>query len=244
MWLSLAIVAFTFAAAVDYHWLRTFVVAALLPQPGPPGGDAGHRQRRRWRVALGDASSAPVPVLGGRQDPDGRRAGQLDRLARPRSPDSFWTLVGAGVVAGPPLVLVLIQPDLGTSLVFGAIGFGALFVAGANLRWMVAAVVAVVVPAAAHLDGRPQGLPEAAPAGLPGPGSRPARSRATSCSSRRSRWAPAALFGKGLTQRQHRPADYLPVSATDFVFATLGEELGFVGGCVVLLSVRAAASGA
>ena len=32
-------------------------------------------------------------------------------------------LVGAGIVAGPPLALVLIQPDLGTSLVIGAIGF-------------------------------------------------------------------------------------------------------------------------
>jgi rod shape determining protein RodA len=41
--------------------------------------------------------------------------------------------------------------------------------------------------------------------------------------------------GKGLTNGTQTQGDFLPVQATDFVFATLAEELGFVGGVVLFL---------
>ena len=43
------------------------------------------------------------------------------------------------------------------------------------------------------------------------------------------------LFGKGLTNGSQTGADFLPVQSTDFAFAVLLEELGFVGGMVVFL---------
>src|SRR5207237_4134918 len=49
---------------------------------------------------------------------------------------SLWSVLGACILVGPPLLLVLMQPDLGTSLVFGAILFGMLFMSGASLRWL------------------------------------------------------------------------------------------------------------
>ena len=41
------------------------------------------------------------------------------------------------------------------------------------------------------------------------------------------------FFGKGLTNGTQTQGDLLPVQATDFVFATLGEELGFIGAIVL-----------
>jgi rod shape determining protein RodA len=42
------------------------------------------------------------------------------------------------------------------------------------------------------------------------------------------------LFGKGLTNGTQNALDFLPVQNTDFVFAILGEELGFIGGLAVI----------
>ena len=43
------------------------------------------------------------------------QAGRMGRMG------SLWSIIGAGVLAGPPFILVMLQPDLGTALVFGAI---------------------------------------------------------------------------------------------------------------------------
>ena len=43
------------------------------------------------------------------------------------------------------------------------------------------------------------------------------------------------LVGKGLTNGTQTQGEFLPVQATDFVFATLAEELGFIGGVVLFV---------
>ncbi len=111
--------AFIVATAFDYRWLKTFAWPLYVLQLGllvltlaigdGVGGSA------RWV----DARPADVPVQRARQDPDDHRPRELPRrparharLARRRSS-------GACLLVGPPLVLVMLQPDLGTSLVFG-----------------------------------------------------------------------------------------------------------------------------
>lgn len=233
MWLSLAIVAFTIAAAVDYRWLRTFVWPIYLINIGLllltliVGSGVGGVSR--W-VTIGPlqfqfsevAKILMAIVLANWIASRSTKVGQLS------------TLVGAAVVAGPPLVLVLIQPDLGTSLVFGAIGFGTLFMAGANLRWMGLSVVALIAAlpiiwTEVLKDYQKQRLiafldPEADPlvSGFQLLQSQIAVST-------------GGIFGKGLSGAGNAGVDYLPVSSTDFVFARLGEELGFVGGIVMLV---------
>src|SRR5262249_47632017 len=143
------------------------------------------------------------------------------------------TIIGAGIIAAPPLVLVLIQPDLGTSLVFGAIVLGALFVSGASLRWLAVCSAAALAclpfiwtdilkdyqrarllsfldPSAAPKGGGYQLLQSQIAVGSGG------------------------LLGKGLANGTTGD-QYLPVNATDFVFSSLGEQLGFIGGAVVLV---------
>jgi rod shape determining protein RodA len=143
-------------------------------------------------------------------------------------------LLGAALLIAPPLALVLIQPDLGTSLVFGAILFGTLFLAGARLRWLLIAAAGVVamVPIAWQFvlkDYQKLRLisfldPTADPQGS---GYQLIQSQIAVGS--------GGIFGKGLTNGTQNQLDFLPVQATDFVMATLAEELGFVGVIVVLL---------
>ena len=70
-------------------------------------------------VALGLDRAAPVPVQRDRQDPDDRRPRELPRRARRAGSTRSGPILGACLLVGPPLLLVLLQPDLGTSLVFG-----------------------------------------------------------------------------------------------------------------------------
>jgi rod shape determining protein RodA len=133
---------------------------------------------------------------------------------------------------GPPLLLVMLQPDLGTSLVFGAILAGMLWMSGASLRWLTALAAAgiAMVPIAwtyllrdyqkarlsAFLDANPD---------IQGAGFQLHQAQIAVGS--------GGFIGKGLTNGTQTQGDLLPVQATDFVFATLSEELGFIGAVVL-----------
>jgi rod shape determining protein RodA len=125
------------------------------------------------------------------------------------------------------------QPDLGTSLVFIAILAGTLFLSGASLPWL--AVFGGIGLAAMPViwnyvlrDYQKQRLtsfldPAADPLGS---GYQLVQSRIAVGS--------GGLFGKGITNGTQNQLDFLPVQTTDFVYAILAEELGFIGGVLVL----------
>ena len=58
--------------------------------------------------------------------------------ARREHIDKLSTILGACLLVVPPLGLVMLQPDLGTSLVFAAILAGMLWMSGASMRWLFA----------------------------------------------------------------------------------------------------------
>jgi rod shape determining protein RodA len=230
VWLALAAVVFVASAAADHHWLRTFAwpiygfaILLLLVTLAVGSGTGGVS---RWVSVLGlqfqfsEFTKILLAVVLAHYL--ATRAAVIDQ---PR------TIVGAGLIALPLLGLVLIQPDLGTSLVFGAIVFGALFVSGASLRWLTVSVIGVmalvpVVWAYVLKDYQKQRLvsfmdPTADPLGS---GYQLQQSQITVSS--------GGLLGRGLTNGLI--GENLPVGATDFVFARVGEELGFLGGMVVL----------
>lgn len=231
IWLALAAVVFVVSAAADHHWLRTFAwpiygfaILLLLVTLAIGSGTGGVS---RWVSILGlqfqFSEVAKILLAVVLAHYLATRAAVIDR---PR------TIVGAGLIALPLLGLVLIQPDLGTSLVFGAIVFGALYVAGASLRWLTVSLIGVVAMAPvvwAYLlkDYQKQRLvsfmdPTADPLGS---GYQLQQSQITVSS--------GGLLGRGLTNGM--AGENLPVGATDFVFARVGEELGFLGGMVVLV---------
>jgi rod shape determining protein RodA len=232
MWAGVAIVVFTLAAVFDYRWLRTFawplyaINLGLLLLTLAVGDGVGGTQR--W-VALGPlqfqfselSKILTIVVL-------------ANYLAAPeRRLDSLRTILGACALIAPSGALVLMQPDLGTSLVFGAILVGTLFLSGVGLRWLgvlvgIAVAAIPIVWTYVLRDYQKQRLlsfldPAADPQGA---GFQLLQSQAAVQA--------GGLAGVGLTNGSAGSVELLPVQATDFVFAILAQELGFIGGLVVL----------
>lgn len=145
---------------------------------------------------------------------------------------------GALVLMSGPMLLVLVQPDLGTTVVFAVIWLCMAW--GAGIRWwQLATVIILTVPAAwfgwnevlndyQHtrlltfywlLNDPQQVDPDAA------------YNIIQSLNAIRA----GGLFGAGFTEGLLSQGNYIPVQYTDFLFAVIAEELGFVGGTVLIL---------
>jgi rod shape determining protein RodA len=140
-------------------------------------------------------------------------------------------LVLSGLVA-IPAVLVLAEPDLGTSLTYLAIVVVGAFLAG--LRWKYVAVIAVVtvlvLPVGWHFlkDYQKARLvsfmdPERDPQGK---GYQLIQSKIAV--------GAGGMFGKGVTKGTQTQLRFLPIPHTDFIFSAFAEEHGFVGVAFVL----------
>src|SRR5204862_1163702 len=117
MWAAIAIAVFLVAAAFDYHWLKTFAWPLYFVQLGLLGLTlaigTGVGGSSRW-VTFGGvqfqfSELAKILMIVVLANYLGSRQGRLSGIV---------SIVGACVLVGPPLLLVLLQPDLGTSLVF------------------------------------------------------------------------------------------------------------------------------
>jgi rod shape determining protein RodA len=131
-----------------------------------------------------------------------------------------------------PTVLVLKQPDLGTSLTYLAILVTGAFLAG--LRWKYMAVIAVVtvlvLPVTYHFLKPYQ---KARLVSFMDPDRDP---QGTGYHLIQSQIAVGAggMFGRGVTKGTQTQLRFLPVPQTDFIFSAFAEEHGFVGVVVVL----------
>jgi rod shape determining protein RodA len=147
---------------------------------------------------------------------------------------SWRGLVPAVGLLAVPAFFVLIQPDLGTML---AICFGAvvvIFLAGLPLRWFIGAGAAAAIAAPIafftllHDYQRKRVTIFLNPENDPlGSGYHITQSKIAIGS--------GGFFGKGFGNGSQSHLDYLPESHTDFVFATMSEEWGMLGGLFVLL---------
>jgi rod shape determining protein RodA len=159
-----------------------------------------------------------------------------DRIRRLNRPKVILQAVGLSLV---PIVLVFKQPDLGTALVYAAALGACLFVAG--VRWTHLAALASV--AALVLAGVVWFLPAAGVEVL-----EPYQAQRLNFTNRdqdpsgagynqtQSITAVGAggLDGRGVDAATQTRLDYLPEHATDFVFASLAEQRGFVGASLLL----------
>ena len=232
LWTGIALVVFTVAAAFDYHWLKTLSWPLYALQLGLLGltlaVGTGVGGSSRWVSVFGlqfqFSELAKILMIVVLANYLGARKGRLD---------SIWSILGACILAGPPWLLVMAQPDLGTSLVFAAILVGMLFMGGASLRWL-GAIALTVVAALPFIwtyvleDYQKLRLTSFLDplADLQGAGYQLFQSQIAVGS--------GGWFGKGLTNSTQNQLDFLPVQTTDFVFAILAEELGFIGAMVVI----------
>ncbi len=147
----------------------------------------------------------------------------------------FAAIWPALLLVGVPAGLVMLQPDLGTALMICAGGATVMFLAGVPLRLFVggALTLAVAAPLAVnfllHDYQRNRVLifldPESDPLGT---GYHISQSKIAIGS--------GGVWGKGFLQGTQSHLDYLPEGHTDFVFATMAEEWGLVGGCLLIVA--------
>ncbi len=151
---------------------------------------------------------------------------------------------GVALIVGFPTALIFLQPDYGTAMILVSGATATLFLIGVKLRWFLAAMIGLVATAPLiwnfvfHEYHRKRIItlfnPEADPLGA---GWNIIQSKTAIGS--------GGLNGKGLFEGTQSHLQFLPEGHTDFVFAVIGEELGFVCcaallACYLLIFIRAA----
>ena len=233
MWTGIALIAFVITTAFDYKWLKTFAWPLYVVQIGllvttlAIGHGVGGSSR--W-ISFGPfdfqfSELAKILMIVVLANYLGARQGRLG---------SITSIVGACILVGPPFLLVMLQPDLGSSLVLLAILGGMLFMSGASLRWLGAIVGGVILTLPLvwtyvlrdYQQQRIHAFFNPA-ADTQGAGFQLYQSQVAVGS--------GGLLGKGLTNGSQNQASLLPVQESDFVAAIYLEELGFIGAMVLLI---------
>lgn len=164
-----------------------------------------------------------------------------NHLSKQERLDRWRDLIPPVLHIAPPMALIMLQPDLGTSLVFLAILFGMLFIAGAPPGRLLliggGGLAAVVTWVVLHLRyGVWIPLKDYQIMRLiifTNPQLEPIKSGYHIIQSRIAIGS-GGPFGKGLFLGTQNQLKFLPEQHTDFIFAVIGEELGFIGGIGVL----------
>jgi len=150
-------------------------------------------------------------------------------------PPSHRDVALAWVVAGIPIGLVMLQPDLGSALVLGALAVGVIAVSGAPKRWVFGVLAVLVMGVTVALTTpvlspyqRDRLVAFANPSADPqGIGYQTHQVRIAIGS--------GGWQGQGLFQGRQTQGGFIPFQQTDFVFSVAGEELGFLGSAGLLL---------
>jgi len=158
-----------------------------------------------------------------------------------RRTNEWRTPLTAVLFSLPPMLLVFIQPDIGSALVYAAALVGVLIVAG--VRWLHLGILAVAttlialtllwwLPAA----GAPvlKGYQKDRLFGFVHPSHDPGGSNYNAQQSKVAVGA-GGLTGRGVVGATQTSLNYLPEHATDFAFASLAEQRGFLGAAFLLM---------
>jgi rod shape determining protein RodA len=139
-----------------------------------------------------------------------------------------------------PAALVIVQPDLGTGLVFVAVAFTLLFVAGTSWKQLTALVAMFAASIAIVLAAAPAvGVHVLKPyqvqrlTGFLSP-SHDVRNQTYQITQSIVAIGSGQKTGRGTANASQTRLHFLPESQTDFVFAVVGETYGFVGAALVL----------
>ncbi|HLC99792.1 MAG TPA: rod shape-determining protein RodA [Patescibacteria group bacterium] len=139
----------------------------------------------------------------------------------------LWMVVGSFILALIPFALVLLQPDLGSGILFIVVWFGLIVVRGLSWRWITAILVtALIIAAAGWTALKPYQQDRVLTFLEPGQ-----RSSAAGYQAIQSVVAVGSgeILGRGLGFGSQSQLRFLPEASTDFVFAAIAEEFGFIG---------------
>jgi rod shape determining protein RodA len=265
----LGIARISYKSFLRWHWITYGVTNGLLIAVIALGNSAKGAQR--W-ISVAGFNFQPSEFA---------KVGLIITLAailHRRPADTLPSFLRALVFTAPPWLLVFTQPDLGTSLVFGAILLGMLYWANANPGWLLL-LVSPLVAAILYSLNLPIWIVWVALMGIVGWLTLPSRGVSSLVAIGvnlsagllgqvlwhilkdyqkdrlivfldpdkyplgagyhliQSRIAIGAgeLWGQGLNQGTQTQLNFIPEQHTDFIFSSIGEELGFVGSVCLLL---------
>jgi rod shape determining protein RodA len=233
-WVAMGFVAFMVASLVDYKWVRWgalpmylaglfFLILTMFIGTKVYGS-------RSW-LHLGPINFQPAQLA--------VLAGILVLalfLSQFREMHPMWKLLLCGVIVSAPMLLILMQPDLGETIIWGPVLLALLFVAGIPLRYLICIIliVAAVIPLAINLGLKPY-----------------QQERITAfinpeIDKQGSAWAinqsliaigSGGWSGKGFKAPNTQiEMGFLPATAVhnDYIFSAIGEQWGFVGGMFLI----------
>ena len=228
-----------FAAAVDYRRLRElapfiyastlFLLFAVLTPLGsnrrgaqawftlPSGFQLQPSEFAKLGVIIMLASYCGVSTSSGDLLPMGPR-----RIAK------------AIALATAPLLLILLQPDLGTALVFGAITLAVLSVSGTQARYLLLlAAVVVAISAGVLKSGVLQDYQKDRLTTFLDP-TKGTRDAAFNLNQSKIAIGSGGIIGKGVFEGTQTKLRFVPEQHTDFIFSVVGEETGLLGSALLL----------
>lgn len=230
VWVALGLVALWVGATVDYRWLRRWtyplLAASVVLLAAVLVAGAEINGARRWFV-LGPLSVQPVEIA--KLTLIAYLAHSLSRKAE--KVKSFTVgFVPHLVVCGFMMALLMKQPDLGSSIILGATTLTLLFIAGARVSYILLSLLAAAPLAYQVIVGTPWRMqrfmaflnPEAYSDGV-----------AYQVRQAQIAVGSGGLSGEGLGAGKQQ-LGYMIEGHSDFIMASVGEELGFLGFTAVL----------
>jgi cell division protein FtsW len=233
LWLIVGTIACVVVLRVDYHrWRRSALPAlalsmVLLALVLVPGLGVEVNGASRWLgygpLSLQPSELAKLTVLLFAADLLARRAAWMD--------DARLTLVPVTVVFGAIALLLMAQPNLGTTIVLGAIVLSLLWVAGTPMIPLSGLAAGGAVAATALAMWEP--YRRARVLAFLDPWSDYQNAGYQNIQSLVG-IASGGITGTGLGESRAKWG-FLPYAHTDFIFAIIGEELGLIGALVVVV---------
>ncbi|MBQ7605253.1 MAG: rod shape-determining protein RodA [Firmicutes bacterium] len=146
--------------------------------------------------------------------------------------NTLWGIIKAALF-GAPFIVIVLKEDLGSAIVFCVIWVCMVFFAGIDYKLFakLAAIFILMIPLAyrfmaSHQKDRIDAFMH--PDNLSLPGNYQVFQSKIAIGS-------GGLFGKGLFQGTQKGLDFLPVQKSDFIFSVICEELGLIGGLILII---------
>ena len=228
-----------FLSAADYRRWRSIAPLAMIVSialliavliPGVPTEAGLRRSLSVGPISIHAAEAAKFSLILFLADFLARRGREIGK--------TFETMLSPLLAIALSVVLVLVEPDLGTASILGLIGFSLLFVAGVPLRWVLvpglaAAGLAVILMLA-------NGYQAARLGGFSDPFSDPTGSTYQTLQGLIA-MAVGGPLGTGPGSSQQLGGINIPYAWNDYIFAVIGEEAGLLGMLTVIASFLAIA---
>lgn len=233
LWAAIGLVGFIFFSRYDYRRLKNkgylllpfvgvLLLAVLIPGVGIVAGGSA-----RW-IGAGPLAFQPSEIA--KLALVLFLADVFSRKEESTLQELSHTLLPFAPVLGGLTLLIMMQPDMGTTLLLGSIGLGILFAAGAPLRYVTPITLlgaGGATFAALSADYRRERV-----LAFMDPWADPLNTGYHTIQSLIALGS-GGWFGLGLGASRQKWS-YIPNSHTDFIFAILGEEMGLLGTLTVL----------